>query len=349
MPRRIIWHIGPDDAGTAFLADALDASREALEERGVHVPGVPETWRRAAAEVTRTPGEVGLSMRDVAGQAQDLTRRIWRHRGTSILSTPTLARADATAAALALDGLQRSEIHLVLVVRDLRSQIGEAARDALLGGATTRPRTYADRVLGGTDHAQAAAFAHGHDIEALIERWRRAVRPRAIHVVAATEPAEIWARLLDLAGVADPPPAPEPAGCLDARGLDLLREIAVALEDLDPAARRDALRAVMPPAGGGAPLAIDEKAARAVLERWTAYAERSGVPIHGRLRVRTDADPAVSSDAGGSLAQTLADSAARIVRLESEVASLRADNERLDRKRRKHKRRVAELRRNGAA
>lgn len=349
MPRRILWHIGPDDTGTAFLADALDASREALEERGVLVPGAPESWRRATAEVTRTHADLGLAAHDVAGRAQDLTRRIWRHRGTTLLSTPSLARADATAAALALDGLQRSEIHLVLVVRDLRSQVAAAAREALLAGATTRPRTYADRVLSGTDHPQATAFAHGHDLPDLVERWRGAVRPRAVHVIAASDPQEIWARLMDLSGVDDPPPVSSAPRDPDAVGLDLLRDIALALEDLGPAERRTALAAVMPPAGGGAPLLIDEKAGRALVERWAAYADGAGVPIHGRLRVRTDGP--LTRDAGdtSSIAQTLADSAARIVRLEAEVADLRADNERLDRKRRKHKRRVAELRRNGAA
>ncbi|GAB3248514.1 hypothetical protein GCM10027425_04970 [Alteromonas gracilis] len=349
MSRRILWHIGPDDTGTAFLADALDGARETLEERGVLVPGAPESWRRATAEVTRTHADLGLAAHDVAGRAQDLTRRIWRHRGTTLLSTPSLARADATAAALALDGLQRSEIHLVLVVRDLRSQVGAAAREALLGGATTRPRTYADRVLGGTDHAQATAFAHGHDLPDLVERWRGAVRPRAVHVIAATDPSEIWARLMDLAGVADPPPILDAPRDLDAPGLDLLRDIALSLEDLDPAQRRAALTAVTPPPGGGDPLIIDEKAGRALVERWSAYAESAGVPVHGRLRVRTDTRTPTTHDEDRSIAQTLADSAARIVRLEEEVARLRTDNERLDRKRRKHKRRVAELRRNGAA
>ena len=80
--RTVIWHIGPDDPGTAFLADALAAQRDELASLGIAVP---------------------------SGRWHEIEDQIWKHKGLSLLSTPAAARADheKVAAGPELLGLPR--------------------------------------------------------------------------------------------------------------------------------------------------------------------------------------------------------------------------------------------------
>lgn len=346
--RRIFWHIGPDDLGTAFLADALDARREELAEAGVLVPGTTTSWELSTAELRRNHEQLGYRRREVDGQSAALVRRIWKHRGTSILSTPGLAAATPDQVALALDALRGAEIHLVLVVRDLTSQAHAAAQAALEQGATCRPETYIARVLDAdSEHQQAQAFRAGHELPEILRRWTRTVLSEHVHVIAESEPELIWSRLMGLLGAQVLPPG-EPAGeQLGLPQLEVLRGVALALDErLDARGRRTSLRSWLSRDLLAAPRrphlqAVDRGD---VLERWTAYVTRKGFDMHGAMTTgRIVTDETTPQTSMKSATAALADAVVEVARLRSENEALVAENTRLDRKRRKHKKRAKEL------
>src|SRR5689334_22014240 len=182
--RKIIWHIGPADPGTEFLASALQAARPALAEHGVAVP---------------------------EGAWHEIENQIWKHKGTSVLSTPGIARADQAKVALRLNGLRDLEVHLVLLVRDLPAQVYAGWQAGLQHGSTASLKKYAARVMDpDRAHWQAEDFWVGRDLERILPLWTRAFHADRVHVVAApADPDGIWESLL---GIADLPPVGRPAG-----------------------------------------------------------------------------------------------------------------------------------------
>lgn len=280
--RKVIWHIGPADAGTEFLSDALAAARDPLAQRGIGTP---------------------------AGPWHEIEDQIWAHRGTSLMSTPRISRADQAKVALRLNGLRDLEVHLVLLVRDLPTQVYAAWQSGLQHGSTTPLAGYAARVLDPERrHWQAEEFWAGHDLARILPLWTRAFHPDRVHVVAAPADADgLWDRLLELAGV------------FDVRRPQTLVPPTLTAE-LDP----------------GRVLDITTEWAKLVADR--------GFDLHGSLvAAATTAAPATEPRQLEALAELLAATTGELERLSTEMTRLRAENERLDRKRRKHKRKVAEL------
>ncbi|MCW2759229.1 MAG: hypothetical protein JWO46_2975 [Nocardioidaceae bacterium] len=344
--RTIYWHIGPDDLGTAFVGDALDAHREQLAAAGVLVAGTPHAWELATAELRRSHQQLGYDLPEVEGQNATLVRRLWKHKGTTVLSTPGLASATRDQVLLALDGIRGAEIHLVLVVRDLTSQVNAACQAALEQGATSRPDKYAARVLDPeSTHEQAAAFRAGHDLPDVLRRWTRTVLPEHVHIIGATDPAEIWTTFLRLLGAPDLAlPEGIATGQLGPAQLTVLRDVALALdEQLDTRARRTALRDWLSrgllPHGTGGP-AVDSGD---LLRTWTDLITTKGFDMHGTLRDQSGDTNTTGPSSEESATAALAEALVELGRLQQENAALVEENVRLDRKRRKHKRRAQEL------
>jgi len=281
--RTVIWHIGPADPGTAFLADALDRHREELRDLGICAPTGP--WH-------------------------EVEDRIWKHKGLSVLSTPDAARADHDAVALRLAGLRDVELHLVVLVRDLPSQVFAAWQDGVQHGSTTSLAKYAARVLDPErTHWQAEEFWAGRDLSTFLPRWTRAIHADRVHVVAApSDPDAIWTLFLGQTGIGDLP-----------RPEALVRPALTA--DLDPERVLD------------------------ITTRWAKLVAERGFDQQGSLIAASLAPVAAASreEQFEAVAELLTATTAEIERLSGEVAGLRVENARLDRKRRKHKRRLAEL------
>jgi hypothetical protein len=285
--RTLIWHIGPTDPGTTFLADALERQHDELDALGVGVPQL------------------------LAGDAwHEIEDRIWKHKGLSLLSTPDLARADKEAVALRLAGLRDIELHLVVLVRDLPTQVYAAWQHGVRHGSTTSLTKYAARVLDAErSHWQAEEFWAGRDLTAFLPRWTRAIHADRVHVVATPAEADgIWEAFLRQAGIGD-------------------------------LARPDVL---VPPALGAA---LDHDDVLDITTGWAKLVAERGFDLHGSLIAPSLATARVAGreEQFEAIAELLTATTAEIERLSSEVADLRLDNARLDRKRRKHKRRVAEL------
>jgi hypothetical protein len=281
--RTVIWHIGPADPGTAFLADALDQHREELGDLGICAPTGP--WH-------------------------EVEDRIWKHKGLSVLSTPDAARAERDAVGLRLAGLRDVELHLVVLVRDLPSQVYAAWQDGVQHGSTTSLAKYAARVLDPErTHWQAEEFWAGRDLSTFLPRWTRAIHADRVHVVAApSDPDAIWTLFLGQTGIGDLP-RPE---------------------------------ALVPPA---LTADLDPERVLDITTRWAKLVAERGFDQQGSLIAASLAPvPAASREEQfEAVAELLTATTSEIERLSGEVAALRVENARLDRKRRKHKRRLAEL------
>ena len=284
--RRVIWHIGPADPGTSFLAEALERRADELAAHGIAVP---------------------------TGAWHEVEDKIWRHKGTSVLSTPDIARADADQIALRLVGLRDLEVHLVLLVRDLPTQVHASWQDGLRHGASTSLKRYAARLLDpARDHWQAEDFWAGHDLGKILPAFTRAFHADRVHVIATgAGPDAIWEAFTDVARISgvDRPDVYSP-----------------------PALRAE----------------LDPERVADIATGWAKLIADRGFDLRGSL-VSAGAAAAVQESAGRkeqleALAALLTESTAEVERLRAEVALLRAENERLDSKRLKHKRRVERLR-----
>ncbi|GGF45717.1 hypothetical protein GCM10011519_19520 [Marmoricola endophyticus] len=342
--RRIFWHIGPDDVGAAWIGTALDASRAALAEAGVHVAGTAPERERVTAELRGTAHDLGLRCRDVEGASARLVHELWKHRGTTIVSLPGLAGATPEQVAMAMDGTRGAEHHVVLVERDLTSQLYAGAQASLERGTSTRADQYVARALEEADGVG--------DLPGILGRWTRLVFPENVHVVAEASPDLIWKRLVGLLGADLPLPEGAVRSDLGPSQLTVLREVVIGLEGrLSEAERRTTLRdwlsrAVLARQPGGGfdrlPGALDDSL-RARAAEWTDFCHREGYDVQGTLR--TDREDGgrrpISSQESASAA--LAEALVEVARLREQNADLEARNEHLDKKRRKHKTRAKKL------
>jgi hypothetical protein len=281
--RRVVWHIGPSDPGTAFLADAL---------------------RRQSAE---------LATLDVAvpqGSWHEVEDQIWKHKGLSLLSTPDIARADQQKVGLRLAGLRDVELHLVVLVRDLPSQVFAGWQTAIQRGSTTSLKKYAARVLDPErSHWQAEDFWAGRDLADFLPRWTRAIHADRVHVVSAPADADgVWATYLRQAGIGD----------LGRPDVTVPPALAA---DLDPERVLD------------------------VTTGWAKLVAQRGFDLSGSLIAPSLTTPMVATreEQFEAIAELLVATTTEVDRLTTENVRLRAENVRLDRKRRKHKRRLRQL------
>ncbi|HEX4189592.1 MAG TPA: hypothetical protein VHZ06_01250 [Marmoricola sp.] len=280
--RKVIWHIGPADPGTAFIAPALAHAAEELAALDIAVPNGP--W-------------------------YEIEDQIWKHKGTSLLSTPDISRADADRIALRLTGLRDLEVHLVVLSRDLPTQVHASWQAGLQHGSTTSLKKYTERITDADrSHWQAEEFWAGHDVGRILTSWTRAIHAERVHVIA-TEPDadDNWRALLDLAGAGQ---IARPAGF-----------VAPALRaELDPEWVLD------------------------VTTAWAKLIAERGFDLRGQLigaSAAAAAAPASRSAQLDAVAEMLTAITAEVERLRAEVAGLRKENARLDGKRLKHKRRAA--------
>ena len=363
--RTLIWHLGLAQSSRPVVGTSLAAHREALEAGGLRLVASETEARLATYEILRTHRDAALSRADVEGQWARICDRVWAHKGVSVLSTPDLCVADKVQLRLALDPLIGVEVHLVVTAEPLGAQLYGAWLAELRAGRSTGWEKYAARVLDHLDgvaeqHPQGERFRAGHDLPAVLARWGWTVRADRVHVVVAADPVAQWAGFLDvlsLGVVSDEVqglpdlPALVPAYA-DPAGVAVLRRVNRQVDAEVAPESRGLLLGSHSPADDetddarGMP-AVDTLPLRPLLEKWAVDLAATGIDVRGDL-------PALASGPVGAglpgrgdqlavAVDALGDALGENTRLRAEVASLRADNERLDRKRRKLKRRMSSL------
>ncbi|SDS95517.1 hypothetical protein SAMN04488570_3131 [Nocardioides scoriae] len=353
--RTLIWHIGLPQAARLVLPANLDHHADALAAAGLPVVADAEEAAHATHELLRTHRDADLRRRDVEGRWARICDRVWAHRGVSLLSTPDLGVADKDQLRLALDPLIGIEVHLVVSLDTFSSQLYGAWLAELRAGRTTSWQKYAARVLdhatgGERSHRQAEAFWAGHELASLLARWGWTFHADRLHVVVDPDPAVQWEAFLDVARATPQLRAALPAhvpAYADPAGVAVLRTVNRQLEAPLARATSDLLAAPVRPGTAADPErammpTVATSALAPLVARWRTGLAAAGHDVRGDLSaLLDDADPTplpgprdqlgVTVDA---LGEALADNSALRLR----VAELEADNDRLDRKRRKWKR-----------
>ena len=341
--RRLIWHIGLAHAPRPVVAANLDVHAASLAALGVQVAASTEHARLATHELLGSHRQAGLSRREVEGRWSRVCDRVWQHKGVSLLSTPDLCAADKDQIRLALDALIGVEVHLVLTADSFSQPLYGGWLAELRSGRTTGWDKYATRVLAPTpEHRQAEEFWAGHDLAALLSRWGWTFRADRLHVVASCDVAEHWLALLDLAGVPVAGLEPVLPAYADPAGVAVLRKVNRQLDEpLAPGSA--ALLTAGDPEGAAMPVAPTTSLSPTV-ERWAAAITDAGHDLRGDLAGLLEDGPETTlpgpRDQLGVAVDTLAEALAENSRLRAAVADLKADRDRLDRKRRKLKRRL---------
>lgn len=344
--RTLIWHLGSAHAPRPVIPANLERHRETLQEAGVRVVASAESARLATHELLRTHEAAGLDRDEVEGCWSRVCDRVWEHKGVSVLSTPDLCLADKDQLRLALDPLIGVEVHLVLTLDSFSQQLYGGWLAELREGRTTGWDTFTARVLDPErGHRQAQRFWAGHDLEAVTGRWGWTLHPARVHVLADRDPANHWRGLLDLLGVPahglhpELPPYADPAGVAVLRKVNRLAESALAPAWTDRLSAGDPESAAMPVADTGALAPL--------VERWAGVLAESGHDVRGDLHALLDEGAPTAlprpRDQLGVAVEALAEALAENTRLREVARHLESDRDRLDRKRRKLKRRLAGL------
>ncbi len=340
--RKLIWHIGVADPPREIVGANLQAHRARLAESGFEVVASADEAVRAAHEVRRSHRQAGLSSLDVEGRWARICARVWKHRGVSLLSTPAVCAADKDRIRFALDQLGGIEVHLVLSLDSISQQLYGGWLAELRRGRSPGWDTYVQRVVAEErGHRQAEEFWSGHEIEQILSRWGWTLHPDRLHVIAEPSVESQWAAFLDIAGATeqlDPvvPPYADPAGVV------VLRKVNRQLDEpvSEPAyllSRGEPERTAMP--------VVATPGLDPLIARWAASIGAAGHDLRGSLAGLSE--PALTTDLPGardqlgSAVEALSDALAENSRLRALVGTLEADRDRLDRKRRKLKRRLA--------
>ncbi len=294
MAERVVLHVGTMKSGTTYLQSVLTSG--ALEEVGGFYPGEkfgvqtravrrllrpveqrrPEAWEKLAAEARERPG--------VAVFSQEFLSFARRARVQQIVES--------------FGGIP---VEVVLTVRDQRSAIAAQWQSFTRNRGTDDLATYVRRLRSPGRRRRrskaAKSFRRAQDVPGILQRWTDHEGITSVTVVVVpppgSEPAELWRRFCDAAGLEahDPPAAAVPANeSLGYASCDALRRINAHLGDLPKVghqrARKQLLAALLPlrpeedrPVLDASGLALSGDLNRAVVDAITAH----GVRVVGGL------------------------------------------------------------------
>lgn len=355
-------HLGLEGSGAGFIEPALLTHAETLAGVGVTAPATStQEMFRVALEVRRLHKDHGYKRTQVDGTWAALCRRFRRGTGAVVLGQELLAAADPQQAALLLDSLAGFDVHLVFTVRDPGTQLTSAWAEQVKAGETLPLRKFLDRIFAPErDFATARWFWQSQDVEAVLARWSRLVRPGRIHVLPVPQlddPRQpVWEEFGRLVGfdAADFPlgqRAVQPA--LGTTEVAVLREVNRAIDGrIEGRLRRTVVKRyfaerVLGDPDAGATSVPEERFDDVVklAESWQKAVAEGGYDVRGNLDVLIPTRPAgdaVSPDEVKPLERLRATTEA-LAQVLVEVARLRDHNEQLEERNEKLEKKKARL------
>lgn len=369
--RKAYVHVGLPGTGTEFLDQALRAHADALAERGLAIPSESaDQMFRAALEIRRDHKAWGLKRKDVEGTWSEICRRARKSKSDVVVSQDLLAAAPAPQAHLLIDGLGGFEVHLVLTVRDPARQVASEWQELVKTGRSVTLERFRERLLDPErGHEHARMFWAGQHLREVLDRWAAPVKPHRVHVIVLPpegNPTEhLWhafGRVIGLdtetLSLAERTIAPG----LGSTELAVLRGVNRALDDrVGARMRRTVLRRYFADrvlASDDSPDTVlpaqmyDEL--RELAESWAKTIADRGYDVLGDLdgllvhppEHRDDSTPSGEEvpveEQLRATTDALADVLVEVARLREQTEVLEERNHKLDKKRRKLKRRLAE-------
>ena len=366
--RKVFVHIGLPGTGAAFVEQALLTHAAGLAAVGVDVAATStEEMLRVALEIRRDHKEWGYQRCEVEGTWSEMCRRIFRLKGTVVVSQELLAAADASQAALFLDGLAGREVHLILTARDPGTQVAAGWEEAIKSGDSVSFGRFHSRIMDPErEHAQARRFWNAQDLVEVLERWGGQVKPERVHVIAVPQEADprpaVWAALCEIVGFDAAGFAPDVARAsqptLGTTEVAVLRGVNEAIDGrIEGQLRRTVVKRYFAdrvlgdsvgPTTATPPELYDDLLVRA--ETWHKFIANAGYDVRGRLDdllPRTPERSAISPDDVPvderlqTTTHALANVLVEVARLREHNEKLEIRNAKLEKKRKKLKRRLA--------
>ena len=356
--QRVFLHVGVPKSGTSFIQATLRANADRLRAAGLNFPTQQHRGLfHAALELTGNQPGWEVPERRVKGSWAGLCREASRFPGTSVFSQELFSNVESGGIPAALSRLEGMEVHLVVTARDLARQLPAEWQEGVKHGRTLDFQRFLRRILDPErKHDHARKFWRHQDLAAILERWGAYLPAERIHVVTCPPSGAprdlLWRRFCAVVGV-DPEIAEFPdVGAntsLGVTAVDVLRRTNRELKrgETAPQLRRTVkqvlVNGVLRKDTSDRVRTPDELIPRLqeITEDWrrrigaagydvvgdlddlTPLPAPSGVEPHHRVRPRESRDLAVQA----------------VAALTRQVATLRAENQELERLRR----RVAEL------
>lgn len=207
-PGTVFLHIGLHKTGTTYLQSLMRANRDALREQGVEFtagPGEPVQAFAVWDLQGRRPR--GAEDRRIAGSWPALVDAIHASgQPTALISEERLSLSTVKQARTAARAFPRSEVHVVVTVRDLARVAVSAWQEEVKNDHTWTWREFAAAVRDPSQLARnpARGFWLRQDLVSICEVWEAAVPISRIHVVtvpqAPAPPQELVDRFASVVG-----------------------------------------------------------------------------------------------------------------------------------------------------
>lgn len=241
-PRRCYIHIGPPKTGTSYLQSIFWRSGAALAEQDLAM--LPASKSTTFYLMLAIRGRLRAGMDPpVAFTALDRFRREAAEARFSraLVTQELLSAATSKQVGTLLDALDGYEVHLVVTVRDLATQIPSAWQQMVKARGVTAYADYLENFMG---RNRAGRPPRTYDLHGLLDRWGSHVPPERIHIVTVpkrgTPAGVLLQRFCTVLGVDPARLDTETNSANTSLGLvqaELLRRTNVALGDRLPHAR----------------------------------------------------------------------------------------------------------------
>lgn len=345
-------HLGLPKTGTSYLQSICDHSEAALAAQGLTLLPRPGTTAFQVMLDVREELRPELDAPEAFGALDRLAQQV-RELTTprALLSQELFCLASAEQAGRLVGALD-AEVHVVVTVRDLATQLPSLWQQHVKARGVTPYEGFLDRVT-----SEDTGQARGYDVLAVLAQWREHVPPERTHIVAVPPrgagPEDLLARFCGVIGV-DP-------GSLDTDHVEgnpslgmvqaeLLRRVNLALGDRLPHARagyrgpgKRFLAETILIQQEGAPPRLPERARPWVEERSRQVVESLG---SGGYDVVGDLSELLPGDAAPVEATPVSDAElldAATEALAAILAERAEDRGRLRRQIRRQRQRIAEL------
>lgn len=223
--RRVYLHIGMPKTGTTYLQDAIWQHRDALEDRGLYVPGIRRQHLLASLDLR---GESSLSKRPrlVEHPWRYLSNQINEQPHDALISHEFFCPASAEQVAQAVEAFPDFQVHVILTARGVVDLFLSRWQEWIKNGAFRpidnypRPKPHPSWGWSTIDPGE------------VLRTWGSVIPHEQIHVVPmrsrSADPADLWHRFLDVVGLSADGLEPEPAGANQSLGIvevEVLRKV----------------------------------------------------------------------------------------------------------------------------
>ncbi|MCM0619348.1 hypothetical protein [Nocardioides bruguierae] len=236
MAKRVFLHVGTMKSGTTFLQSLTWKHRDALEERGLLLPGerLLRHFHCSAIVCQRqevldelTPEELGTWDR--------LLEQVRTFDGDAFIGHELFSPATAEQAAGALADLAKvaDEVHVVLTMRDLARQLPSHWQQMVKSGSSATLAGYAETI----EADRSDRFWTFHDAPRILDRWTQGVPTERVHLVVIPKKAPsdwLWREFLGVMGVSSEGldhTSDNANESLDLGGVEVMRRLQAAIPD----------------------------------------------------------------------------------------------------------------------